>query len=386
MKKKVTPTLLFGILGLIIIGISLQSYFQGVKIFAGKEYTNYNNYIIFKQSFFHLIHNQDPYELFPSEQWDLYKYSPAFALLMAPFTLLPDYLGLIIWNLLNGVLLFYAFFKFPFKTDKKKLLACGFILIEAITSLQNSQSNCLIAGLIILAYLLMEKNKILPATLLLVLSIFIKPFGLVAFALFLFYPNKIKSFAWCTLWMILFLFLPLIAVSPSVLLNVYKSWGALLANDHAISNGLSVIGWLQSWFQIAAPKNFILLLGACIFCLPLIKYKSYSVEPFRQLFLSSILIWVVIFNHKAESPTFIIAVSGIAIWYFTQERTVVNLILILIAFLFTVLSPTDLFPRSLRELYVLPYVLKAVPCIIIWAKIITEMMVHPKQLTEYKND
>jgi hypothetical protein len=42
--------------------------------------------------------------------------------------------------------------------------------------------------------------------------------------------------------------------------------------------------------------------------------------------------------------------------------------------LFTVLSPTDLFPRFLRKAYVVPYVLKAVPCIFVWARLTYELL------------
>lgn len=68
-----------------------------------KGYTAYENYVIFKNSFTHFIAGLNPYANFPAEQWDLYKYSPAFALCMAPFAALPDWAGLPIWNLLNAL-------------------------------------------------------------------------------------------------------------------------------------------------------------------------------------------------------------------------------------------------------------------------------------------
>ena len=48
---------------------------------------------------------------------------------------------------------------------------------------------------------------------------------------------------------------------------------------------------------------------------------------------------------------------------------VLNIALLLFAFLLTTLSPTGIFPYSLREVYVKPYVLKALPIILIWIKI-----------------
>src|SRR5690606_20257253 len=61
-------------------------------------YTSYNNYIIFKQSFFHLIEGKDMYIHYPAEYYDLYKYSPSFAVFMGLFAYLPDIAGLMLWN------------------------------------------------------------------------------------------------------------------------------------------------------------------------------------------------------------------------------------------------------------------------------------------------
>ena len=55
-------------------------------------------YLIFKQSFFHLIEGKDLFILYPQEHWDLYKYSPTFSLLMAPLAILPDVVGLFFWK------------------------------------------------------------------------------------------------------------------------------------------------------------------------------------------------------------------------------------------------------------------------------------------------
>jgi len=49
------------------------------------------------------MEGKDLYAPYPNEYWDLYKYSPTFALLMAPLALLPTLAGLAGWNLLNVV-------------------------------------------------------------------------------------------------------------------------------------------------------------------------------------------------------------------------------------------------------------------------------------------
>ena len=370
------PLFIIFVVVLIIIVITAQSLLLGKKTFSddGLQYTHYNNYVIFKQSFFHLIQSKDLYLLYPSEQWDLFKYSPTFALLMAPFAILPDFAGLSAWNLLNGLLLIYALLKLPFSSTQKNLFLTGFVLIEMITSLQNTQSNPLIAGLIVFAFLFLEKKNILLASLCIVLSIYIKIFGVVALSLFMFYPGKIKAAIYTVGWMLFFAVLPLLVIPFSQLNFLYKSWLGLLRDDHDASLGFSVMGWLKSWFDITVSKNIIVLAGAVLFCLPLFKYRLYNNLIFKLFFLSSILIWIVIFNHKAESATFIIAITGVAIWYFSQTKNVLNSILLILVFLFTVLSPTDIFPSSIKNNYVTPYVLKAVPCILVWFKLMYDML------------
>jgi len=214
--------------------------------------------------------------------------------------------------------------------------------------------------------------------LMIVLTVFIKLFGLVALVLFLCYPERWKAMLYALGWTLLFAFLPLLVVSWSQLELLYQSWFMLLQNDHIASIGLSMAGWLYSWFGVAY-SNLIVIIGAFLLCLPLLRYQYFKEYTYRAFFLSSVLIWVVIFNHKAESPTFVIAVSGIAIWYMSQRLNWLNLVLLSLALVFTVLSQTDLFPRGLQNAFVAPYVLKAVPCILIWVKISVDLLFfYPK--------
>ncbi len=370
--------IIFSIYILLAIVASFQSYFAKSKTFdnSGARFSNYNNYIIFKQSFNHLTENKDLYILYPKEHWDLYKYTPSFSVLFAPFAVLPDLLGLTLWNLLNALLLFFAIKHLPgWLSENKKKFVLWFIVIELMTSIQNEQSNGLIAGLIIFAYVLLERKKILFATLLISIGIFIKPFGLVALPLLLLFPEKLKSILFTIGWSIILFFIPLLIVSYSQLIYLYGSWGNLLIADHSASVGLSVMGWLHTWFGLARSNTlYVTLLGVVLFCLPLFRFKMFNNNIYKLLLLSSILVWVIIFNHKAESPTFVIAIAGVALWYVSQQRNVINIGLLILAFIFASLSPTDIFPRFIRNEYVNPYMLKAVPCILIWFKILYDQL------------
>lgn len=351
---------------------ALQQYLLGEK---SDTSTHYNNFIIFKSSFWHLWRNLDLYALHPNEHFDYFKYSPTFALFMGVFAIMPDSLGLVLWNSLNAVVLFFGIKSLPFN-KKVNAAIMWFVMIELVTSLQNSQSNALLGGLLILGFSFLERRNILLATLLFALTVYIKIFGIVAFSLFLLYPDKKRFAGYSTLWMLLLALIPLIIVTPSQLISQYQNWWRLLSMDYEGSIGFSVMGWLKTWFDLNPPGYAVTIMGACLFCLPLLFRKYFEDQMFRLLFLSSILLWVVIFNHKAESSTFIIAICGAAIWFFSQRNQVVNLSLIILAFILTSLSPTDLFPRDLKTSFILPYMLKVFPCILIWLKIIFDLTMN----------
>jgi hypothetical protein len=339
----------------------------------GLAYTFYNNYIIFKESFFNLINDRDLYILYPDKQWDLYKYSPTFALFMGTLAYLPDVVGLSLWNILNAVVMFYAIKSLPLG-EKKRSYILLFIFIELLTSLQNAQSNGLMAGSIILANSHLQKGKPQWATLWLVLGTFIKVYGAVGFCLFLFYPQKAKFILYAALWTVLFSVMPLVVTSPAVLMDQYTSWARMMADDQSQSYGFSVMGWLNTWFGLSGIKNTVIIVGIALFFLPLVKLQFYKERLYQLLFLAHILVWVIIFNHKAESSTFVIAVAGIAIWYFSQKPVKWHTVMLWIVFVGTCLTPTDLFPPSMRKEILVPYVVKAVPVILTWLIIAFEIL------------
>ncbi|MCK9220527.1 MAG: DUF2029 domain-containing protein [Bacteroidales bacterium] len=340
------------------------------------EQMKYGNYIIYKQAWFHLIHGNDLYATFPNEHFDLFKYSPAFAMFFSLFTILPDVIGLPLWCLLNAFVLFYAVKALPEFNNRKKNFILLFVALELTTSLQNSQSNALMAGLLIFSFVLLERRKYRIATLLLVCSVYLKLFGIIALVFFVFYPEKWKLVVYTLLWGLILFLLPLPFTGLTQLKFLYLSWGKMLSADLSSSLGLSMMGWLSSWFHLNIPKMMVVLAGTLVTLLPLVFRKKYSMYTFRLFMMASLLIWGVIFNHKAESPTFIIAMSGVAIWFFFRKITAANLILAILALVLTSLSSTELF-MPIRDTIVDPYVLKVVPCILIWIKILWDMTMLP---------
>ena len=351
------------------VAVSIQKLTQGER---PGGYTFYENYVIFKNSFPHLLQGLNPYAGFPAEQWDLFKYSPAFSLFMAPFAAVPDWLGLSVWNLLNALVLLAAILRLPVLSAGQRIFFAWFVLIELITSLQNSQSNGLTAGLMLWAFIALEQKKPAQAAGFITGAAYIKIFGIFAAVLTLLYPRKWRFAAWIAGWTAFFALVPLTVLSPAQLVRVYEWWMELLRNDHEASVGLSVQGWLQAWFGWAPPKTGVTLAGLILLLASVWaagRRDAKNPQPStiqRTLACASVLIWVVIFNHKAESPTFIIAMCGVAFWWHTSNRSRWEKALLWTTFLLVSLSPTDIFPKALRQQIVQPYILKAVPCIAIW--------------------
>lgn len=392
----------------------------------GGFYSHYNNYIIFKQSFFHLIAHKDLYIHYPLEQYDLFKYPPTFALLFAPFSMLPDFLGYSTWTALNLLLPVFAVYKLQGISGGAKAAMSTFLLLEGFTSALNSQSNGLMLGLLLFAFVAMQNGRISQAVLFIWLTAFIKLFGILFFAMLLVFPSAFKK----SLLRVPLIFgalylLPLPVLGWEGLQRQYASMFNLLAHDHSYFVKYSVMGWLQQWFGLRPNKNLILMLGLGLQCIPLLAFiikqklwrsgslqqvNSQSLERWQFLFAASWLLWMVIFNHMAESATYVIAVGG-AMLAFSQVKSINNvdfetdkntqsdnvrnnsidsitqsnnsvqhggwrryissqnspwIAAFIIMFLFTMLGPTDIYPKEVRFWIVETAQLKAFPCILLW--------------------
>ena len=96
--------------------------------------------------------------------------------------------------------------------------------------------------------------------------------------------------------------------------------------------------------------------------------------------------FVVLFSTGSESSTYIIAFMGVAIWYVAApwKRSRTDVVLMVFAFILTSMSPSDLFPAYLRKHYITPYALKALPCVVIWLKLVYEMCFKDYAFPNYK--
>jgi len=345
-------------------------------------YSHVNNYLIFKQSFAHLAAGKDIYGPFPAEHFDYFKYSPTFALFMAPFAFLPTALGAVLFNLLNASVLVVAIRRFPALDDRARGLLSWFIAPEFLGAAQNLQTNILLLGLLLLAFHYCERENALAASLLVVLTFYVKIFGLFAALLFLLYPKRTRLVLYTVGWLAILGALPLLVVAPEQLAFLYRSWLGLLRADRLAFVGMSVMGWLRAWFGIDPAPLAVLGAGAALALIPLANLRAFREFGFRLTYFASLLIWVVIFNHKAESSTFVIAMCGVGLWTFSEPRRRWRLALASLCFLFTSVAYSDLAPGSWKAHFVIPYVLKVVPLIAVWLVTVVQAATWSRKIGE----
>jgi hypothetical protein len=131
---------------------------------------------------------------------------------------------------------------------------------------------------------------------------------------------------------------------------------------------ISVMGFFKKITGYYYLANFYFIIPAGIMMLlPLYRFSKWGNTNFQLSYLAQLLIGLVIFSTSAESPTYVIAVVGFGIWYVLHapKPALYMYVLLILVLIFTVFSPTDLFPKILQAI-VIKYALKALPCFLAW--------------------
>jgi hypothetical protein len=141
----------------------------------------------------------------------------------------------------------------------------------------------------------------------------------------------------------------------------------------ALDRGASVMRLAHDFLGYDGPNWVIQLVGTVLLLLPLARGQWADAER-RKLFLASLLVYSVIFNHKAEQPSFIIAVVGVSIWYAVRARSIVRdalagaVIIATIPMLLAVAIP------SLPGGITVPLLMTAAACTAVWIAIQAELL------------
>lgn len=355
------------------LGVSLAAIIQQIWIKNA-----FNNYNIFEGVFWHTLRQVTLYGEYPQEYWDKNHYGILFSAVIAPFAVLPSWLGATLWILGNSVFLWWAIRQLPLK--KEQIIAI--LLISAhdlYTAAMMQQFNPSVIALLIGAWVFIERGKSHWATLFIVIGFLVKIYGIVGLAFFFFAKDKMR-FAWSgVLWLVALFCLPMLYSSPEFVWSQYHDWKEALSLKNGQNMGveynlqnLSLLGFLQRT-GIYLNNLPVILGGLFLFVLPYLRFSQYENQNFRLMFLASVSLFLCLFSTGTENSTWVIGFVGIGIWFVASpnQNKWLKISLLVLAILAS-LSPTDLF-KPWKEDYIIRYSLRAVPPALIWLTMIYEM-------------
>ena len=364
--------------------LGLATVVQNVWI-AGK----FNNYLIFDGVFWHTLKQLPLYLPYPDEYFDTNHYGILFSAVIAPFALLPKWIGCTLWIMANAAFLYWAIRQLPL--SKKAIIAVLLIAAHDLyTAAAMQQFNISVIALLVGAFVFIERRQSHWATLLIVIGTLTKLYGIVGLAFFFFAKDKWR-FIWSGLfWLIALFCLPMLYSSPDYVVSQYFDWYASLAEKN-VSNlnttiynlqNLSLLGFLQRT-GIYNNNSIVILIGLGLFALPYLRIRQYKNLNFRLLLLASVSIFLCLFSTGTENSTYVVAYVGIGIWFMVSELHPKLKITLLVLAMLGSLSPTDLF-KPLKEPYIIRYSLRAVPVTLVWLAIVYEMLFI--QVRDKKNE
>lgn len=361
-----------------IVWVITGVVFALIKFLIGK----YNNYKLFKGVYWHAIDSSPLYAQYPQECYDSNHYGIIFSLIIAPFALLPDWLGIILWVVANTTLLFFAIRQLPL-THIQKIVIYWFSYCELMTAQSMQQFNISIAAIIILSFVFIEKKKDFWAAGIIILGTMIKIYPIVGLAFFFFSKQKLKFVLSCIFWAIVIFLIPALYTSGlDYVISQYLEWFQELQNKGAanlfsLPQNISLLGVVR---KISGNPNYsdlwLIIPGLILFCIPYLRISQYKHLRFRLMFLANVLLFVILFSTGSEASGYIIAMIGVAIWYLCSpsEHKKYNQWLFIITLIMVGISSTELVPPFIRNGFIRPYVVKAWPCIVVWFTMCYEMI------------
>ena len=363
--------------------------FAIVKLLIGK----YNNYKIFEGVYWHAIEGLTLYGDHYPEYYDSNHYGILFSLIIAPFALLPERLGIILWIAGNTALLFYAISRLPLSSTQK-IIIYWYSYCELMTAQGVQQFNISVAAFILLSFVLILEKKDFWAAGIIMLGTFIKIYPIVGLAFFFFSRQKVRLLASCLFWGLVCFVIPVLYTPGfEYVISQYIDWFERLKvknmlNMFAHPQNISLLGVVRKISGNAEYSDMWLIIpGLILFCIPYLRISQYKYPAFRFMLLANVLLFVVLFSTGSEASGYIIAMIGVAIWYicsvsphkkYTYWLWIATLVIV-------GLSTTELVPSIVRNGLIRPYVIKAWPCIVVWLTICYEMCFLDFSHSPYKH-
>ena len=348
-----------------------------------KAHRGYNNFLIYKYVFWNTLEQNDLYLHYPEKFNDLNHYGPFFSLVIAPYALMPEWLGVILWNVSLAMLLYVAVRTSRF-SRYEILFMLWYAAHDLLTCLFMTQFNIAVAALILLSFTMTEQKKDFWAAFFICAGVFVKLLGIVGLAFFFFSRNKTQFILSLCFWSIVMFVLPMLISSPEYVCDQYASWYHALESKNMTNSGsrttmnnISLIGMVRRIFIDYNYSDLLVIIpGLAIVATGYFRIKQWASPTFRKMVLAQMMLITILFSTGTENSSYVIAYVAIAIWYASVpwKRSNLDLFLLVYAFVFGSLLPTDLFPKSLQTSLIRPYALRALPVTLIWLKLSWEMI------------
>ena len=328
-----------------------------------------NDFAIFRASFWNLLANKDLYVLRLDQARDYFKYSPSFALLFAPFAVLPFVLGLFFWNLVNALAIFFSLrFLLP---REQWAVAQALVALPTLRSMQSSQSNALLAALIILAFVSFERGWLWRGAIAIAIGTVTKIFPLAALTFALPRHDRMRAILITLLSTAILVALPLVVISPSALAAQYESWRALEGSEAALVGSSAMELFRDA--GITWPAWPVQLIGCLIVLAVLIlRMRDWNDRNLRLQFLGFVMVFCVVFNHRAERQSAVIALCGMVIWYLASRRSAWRTALFVILYLLVAVTGSSLVPDAIKHILA-PQIRFSIPLTILWLVMLGEL-------------
>ena len=299
---------------LFIMGLLLTALVTFIEV---NRWTQYN-FFTFQYSTFDFWDGVDPYGL---ERND-FLYGPLFSILFAPFAWLGQVAGPFVWNLFNFTLYFIAIFTLPEKyTEVEKCKTYLYTALILATTQFSMQFNPVVAYIFVFAFSLLERGKGFWAVLLIMVSGFIKIYGIFELALLVCYPRFWRNLLYAVGIGVFFFLLPAVRLGFDGLIPHYERWFEILGAHvdqfqfYALFNIHPIHGILTPVMTEVQIGSLCLL--AALF---LLNYRKFGDFAFRAGSLGILMGWVILFSLSTEKHTYVIALLGFMLWYWMQPR------------------------------------------------------------------
>ena len=386
-----------------------------VIISVGLHMHNFNNFLIYKFTFWHAVEGRSLFENH-GDHFDVNHYGPLFSLIIAPFSLISGtatsmgdvtlWIDVFLWHLALGLFLWWAIRQSTL-TAEMKVVVIWLTAHEMLNALGMSQFNVATAAMILLTFSAIHRGKDMWAAFWIVLGTLVKAYGIVGLAFFFFAKSKPKFVMWLVVWTVVLIALPMPFFGVDYVAGQYVEWIRCLSEkgqENLLSDfqnisllgmvrkiGYAISAGLPAYYEVfeSAGKNpdvtnwwwstwndLWLIIPALIYsALPWLRTKQYRHHAFQLMCLALMLMFVNVFSTGAENSSYIISMLGVAIWFIAVpwKRSPLDIGLLVFCFVLTSLSSTDLFPGDLRTYWIRAFSLKALPVVIIWLKLVWEM-------------